>query len=197
VRVDLDDYVGGATLATELVNTAPGVWHGEDQLDGVPALTRFLVEHGVATDHEPTVDDLEAVRALRAPVREAIEAGERPDGEADVAARAGALVARAGGPPSLTRDDGGRWRWSVAPRPDATLAERLALLVGVGLLGVVRVLDADRFRDCASPTCSGVFVDTSRAGRRRYCMPELCGNRAHVAAHRERRRAGTTEREEK
>jgi predicted RNA-binding Zn ribbon-like protein len=106
-----------------------------------------------------------------------------------VAARAGALVARAGGPPSLTRDDDGRWRWTVAPRPDATLAERLALLAGVGLLGVVRVLDADRFRDCASPTCSGVFVDTSRAGRRRYCMPDLCGNRAHVAAHRERRRA--------
>ena len=103
MRVDLDDYVSGATLATELVNTAPGVWHGEDQLDGVPALTRFLAEHGVTPEHAPTVDDLEAVRALRAPVRDAIEAGERPDGEADVATRAGALVARAGGPPSLTR----------------------------------------------------------------------------------------------
>ncbi|WP_333908532.1 CGNR zinc finger domain-containing protein [Solicola gregarius] len=33
---------------------------------------------------------------------------------------------------------------------------------------------------CQSPTCDGMFVDTSRAGRRRYCMPELCGNRANV-----------------
>jgi len=59
----------------------------------------------------------------------------------------------------------------------------------LGLLGVLRALDAHRFRACASPTCSGVFVDTSRAGRRRYCMPDLCGNRANVAAHRARGRA--------
>lgn len=191
MRVDLDDYASGATLATELVNTSPGVWHGEEQLD-LPALTRFLAAHGVTPEREPTVDDLEAVRALRGPLRAAIEAGEVPGGGDDVAARAGALVARAGGPPTLTRDDGGgRWRWTVAPRPGATLADRLALRAGVGLLGVLRVLDADRFRDCASETCSGVFVDISRAGRRRYCMPGLCGNRAHVAAHRARRRAAS------
>jgi predicted RNA-binding Zn ribbon-like protein len=34
-----------------------------------------------------------------------------------------------------------------------------------------------------------MFVDTSRAGRRRYCVPEVCGNRINVAAHRARRRA--------
>jgi len=189
VRVDLDDYVGGATLATELVNTAPEVWSGEDQLDGVPALTRLLTAHGVGTNTAPTVADLEAVRGLRAPLRAVIEAGEAHGGEDEVVARAGALVARAGEAPMLTRDDAGRWRWTVAPRPDATLADRLALLTGVGLLAVLRVLDAERFRDCAAADCSGVFVDTSRAGRRRYCMPDLCGNRTHVAAHRARRRA--------
>lgn len=192
MQVDLDAYVSGATLATELVNTAPGVWHGEDQLDGVAALTQFLATHGVVVDRPPTVDDLEDVRALRGPVREAIEAGESTGGDTEVAKRAGVLVGRAGGPPTLTRDDDGRWRWTVSVRPDATLADQLALSAGVGLLGVLRVLDTDRFRDCASATCSGVFVDTSRAGRRRYCMPELCGNRAHVAAHRERRRAAVT-----
>jgi predicted RNA-binding Zn ribbon-like protein len=34
-----------------------------------------------------------------------------------------------------------------------------------------------------------MFVDTSRAGRRRYCVPEVCGNRVNVANHRARRRA--------
>jgi predicted RNA-binding Zn ribbon-like protein len=34
-----------------------------------------------------------------------------------------------------------------------------------------------------------VFVDVSRGGRRRYCMPDLCGNRINVANHRQRRNA--------
>jgi predicted RNA-binding Zn ribbon-like protein len=34
-----------------------------------------------------------------------------------------------------------------------------------------------------------VFIDTTRPGRRRYCMPGLCGNRINVANHRARRAA--------
>lgn len=36
-----------------------------------------------------------------------------------------------------------------------------------------------------------MFVDTSRAGPRRYCTPDPCGNRLNVANHRARRREGT------
>lgn len=189
----LDDYQSGATLATDLANTDPQVWHGEDQLDDPAELARFLVRHDVPLDADPTPADLDAVRSLRAPLRAAIEAGERAAGggaadEDDAVARASAMVARGGGSPVLARDDAGRWRWAVRAG-DVGLADRVALTAGLGLLGVLRTLAADRFRACASPTCSGVFVDTSRAGRRRYCMPELCGNRANVAAHRARRRA--------
>ncbi|MEK8171675.1 CGNR zinc finger domain-containing protein [Streptomyces sp. M19] len=67
------------------------------------------------------------------------------------------------------------------------LADELAVLTGTGLLGALRTLGHTRFRPCASPVCDGVFVDTSRAGRRRYCMPDLCGNRINVAKHRARR----------
>ncbi|MGW6399398.1 CGNR zinc finger domain-containing protein [Streptomyces sp. NPDC055134] len=35
-----------------------------------------------------------------------------------------------------------------------------------------------------------MFVDTSKAGRRRYCTPEVCGNRRNVANYRARRLAG-------
>jgi predicted RNA-binding Zn ribbon-like protein len=62
------------------------------------------------------------------------------------------------------------------------------LLIGYSLLGTLRTLGYERFRSCASPTCNGVFVDTSRGGRRRYCMPALCGNRINVANHRRRQR---------
>ncbi|MFI9778449.1 CGNR zinc finger domain-containing protein [Streptomyces sp. NPDC051956] len=34
-----------------------------------------------------------------------------------------------------------------------------------------------------------MFVDTSKAGRRRYCTPEVCGNRRNVANYRARRLA--------
>ena len=46
-------------------------------------------------------------------------------------------------------------------------------------------------RNCANPTCSLMFIDHSRPGRRRWCSMERCGNRAKTAAYRERRRAAT------
>lgn len=187
MQVILDDYSVGAALATDLVNTAPAVWRGEEHLEDIAELIRFLRGNGIVVDGEPSQADLDAVRALRSPLRAAIEAGKMPGGEDEVAVRAAALAARGGGAPLLERDDGGRWRWAIPMA--GGLADRVALVAGLGLLGVLRALDANRFRACASPTCSGVFVDTSRGGRRRYCMPDLCGNRANVAAYRARRRA--------
>lgn len=42
-----------------------------------------------------------------------------------------------------------------------------------------------RARKCANPTCPLHFVDTSRAGTRRWCSMDLCGNRSKVRRHRE------------
>ncbi|WP_285658584.1 CGNR zinc finger domain-containing protein [Actinomycetospora sp. NBRC 106375] len=176
--------MAGAGLATELVNTGPGVWHGDDQLPDVAALRAFLDEHGVAA--APTTGDLTAVRDLRSRLRAVLDlrdAASLADGAAD-------LVAPGLGTVGLVPDERGRPQWSARPRPDAGLADRLALLAGVGVLGALRTLGPERFRDCASDTCSGVFIDTSRPGRRRYCMPDLCGNRANVAAYRARQKAG-------
>jgi len=44
----------------------------------------------------------------------------------------------------------------------------------------------DRVRQCAAPDCQLVFYDDSRAGSRRWCSMQRCGNRAKVRAHRER-----------
>ncbi|QPP05034.1 zf-CGNR multi-domain protein [Streptomyces bathyalis] len=46
---------------------------------------------------------------------------------------------------------------------------------------------AARVRECGAPDCSLVFVDTSRPGRRRWCVMERCGNRHKVRALRARR----------
>lgn len=45
-----------------------------------------------------------------------------------------------------------------------------------------------RIRNCANPTCSLMFIDHSRPGRRRWCSMERCGNRAKTARYRQRRR---------
>ena len=178
----LDDYRVGAAVATDLVNTAPEVMvRPGDLLPDPAALARFLADRDLhPAAGEPTAADLEAVHALRRTLRTLLE---EPD-----ASRAATLTTAAGGL-ELTRDTDGRWQWQVRSQPGASLADELALLTGTALLAALRTLGPDRFRHCAAPTCDGMFVDTSRAGRRRYCVPEVCGNRVNVAAHRARRRA--------
>lgn len=43
---------------------------------------------------------------------------------------------------------------------------------------------APRIKRCAAGDCPLVFVDTSRAGNRRWCSMARCGNRDKVRAHR-------------
>jgi predicted RNA-binding Zn ribbon-like protein len=195
VQALLEDYVPGAGLATDLANTAPSVWHGEEQLTDVDALLAFLTEHEVA-EHDLTDEvlgeaDLDAVRSLRGRVRKVIDLRD-PDDIADAAA----ALTSATSVLTLVTDEAGRRAWQAVPRPKASPADRLALFCGVGVLGALRALGPERFRDCASPTCTGAFIDTSRPGRRRYCMPDLCGNRAWVAAYRARHRLEPEEVEE-
>jgi predicted RNA-binding Zn ribbon-like protein len=44
-------------------------------------------------------------------------------------------------------------------------------------------------RECASETCSWLFVDRSRTRRRRWCDMSTCGNRAKAKRHYERKKA--------
>ncbi|MCD2188310.1 CGNR zinc finger domain-containing protein [Actinomycetospora soli] len=182
MQVAFDDYVWSAGLATDLANTSPTVWHGVDQLPDVAALQAFLDEHGLAGRGlvlravDPA--DLAPVQALRDRLRPVIE-------EQDPARRVAAAGALTGAVGGVTLADG----WAVTVPDDASPAEVLGVVAGVGILAVQLHLGAERCRACSSDTCSGVFIDTSRPGRRRYCMPGHCGNRANVAAHRARRRA--------
>ncbi|MCG5220394.1 CGNR zinc finger domain-containing protein [Streptosporangium sp. KLBMP 9127] len=70
----------------------------------------------------------------------------------------------------------------------ATLQTLLAELArdAVDLLGGPL---AERVHVCEQDPCSQLFVDTSRAGHRRWCAMETCGARAKMAAYRARRAA--------
>jgi predicted RNA-binding Zn ribbon-like protein len=193
MHIVLNDYALGAVVATELVNTSPTVRAAGDALPDPDALAGFLAEQGVRLDAAAggralTADAVFQVGLLRREVRGVMET----ETEEQAVAGATVLLRRAALGPVLRRDTGGRWQWYVPTAPGAPAADELAALIGTGLLGAVRTLGHERFRPCAAPDCRGVFVDTSRAGRRRYCMPDLCGNRLNVANHRARRRTGST-----
>jgi predicted RNA-binding Zn ribbon-like protein len=60
----------------------------------------------------------------------------------------------------------------------ATIARDAVLLFGGQ--------EAARLRECARPDCATLFVDRSRAGRRRWCTMRSCGNKTKTAAYRRR-----------
>lgn len=189
MKISLIDYPRGAAVASDLVNTSPTVRPAGDALPGPAALAAFLARHDLPPG-TPDDQDLFQVHLLRRETRGVLET----ETEEQAVAGATVLASRAGPAPTLDRDPDGHWQWHVTVPPEAPLAARLSTLIGVGLLGTVRALGHERFRACAAPGCRGVFADTSRAGRRRYCLPGLCGNRLTVANHRARRRAGSVTR---
>ncbi|MBI3902440.1 MAG: ABATE domain-containing protein [Nitrosomonadales bacterium] len=48
--------------------------------------------------------------------------------------------------------------------------------------------DSSLIKRCANPSCTLWFYDRTKAGLRRFCSAAVCGNRAKVAAFRERQR---------
>ena len=57
--------------------------------------------------------------------------------------------------------------------------------VALALVDVIRTAENWRMRECAAPDCTGVFIDLSRNGSKRFCSVR-CGNRMNMIAFRER-----------
>lgn len=74
-----------------------------------------------------------------------------------------------------------RRNWEQPEQLLALVAEQIALLF-------IRP-DYTLVRKCANPACWAWFEDKTKAHRRQYCSPSACGNRAKVAAFRQRKKA--------
>jgi len=92
--------------------------------------------------------------------------------------------------------------WARQPTPspqlDATMGLTLAgpdpgraalATLARAAIALVAGPELSRIRNCANPTCSLMYIDRSRPGRRRWCSMERCGNRAKTARYRQRRRS--------
>jgi predicted RNA-binding Zn ribbon-like protein len=71
--------------------------------------------------------------------------------------------------------------WDVEAKSGTALALLAPVLWSAGdLLTGPRL---DRVRRCANPECGWLFLDDSRAGKRRWCSMSACGNRAKARRH--------------
>lgn len=74
------------------------------------------------------------------------------------------------------------WIWDDA---DGAIDGFLWPIIG-SAARLLTVLDARQVRECASDTCSWLFVDATKNHSRRWCDMRTCGNRAKVREHRRR-----------
>ena len=169
----------------DLVNTAPSRT-GAEGLGDLGALSTFVTRHGVSEVGELAERDLREVRGVRTAIAAVFDAGD--DRAASTAVNA--LVSRATVTPRLTDHDGYGWHVHYFA-PGASLAEHLTVDCGMALAHVVASGERERLRRCEAPDCDQALVDLSRNRSKRYCDARTCGNRLHVAAYRERRRAAS------
>lgn len=139
-------------------------------VERTPRVPRALL--APARDLREAINDcVVAVAEERPPPRRALRAIDGWLGAADVPDR---LVAGADGLPQLVAGD---------PRDPAAHALGLIARDAAAMLGTG---ERERLRICASGSCSARFYDRSRAGARRWCSMQGCGNVAKARRHRER-----------
>lgn len=166
-------------LAADLVNAG--------DLADVDALEAILDKNRVAPRPAATQADLVAVTALRPRLRAVWEAR----GTERVARLVNDLLRDSGARPWLV-DHGGGFGWHLhVTGHEAALEHRLAAQAAFAFADLVRLREEGRLRRCEAPGCEAVFADLSKNRSRRYCDTGNCGNKQHVAAYRERRRALT------
>jgi predicted RNA-binding Zn ribbon-like protein len=148
-------------------------------------LDLWLDAAGLSLARRASRADLDEARRLREIVNQLVRAAVTGDvpAEADLRrlnewARRPSLAPQAG--PTLQR----RWVAEHAVRAALALVAREAVEL---LTGAERSL----IRECAAaPNCSLLYLDRSRAHRRRWCQMEICGSRAKMTTYRRRRSAG-------
>jgi predicted RNA-binding Zn ribbon-like protein len=171
-----------ADFAAALANTAPWIWRdGADHLPDTETLRGLLIDHGL----DPTglaASDIARAHELRERLRAPFEAAS----DTACAAAINDLLAELQPVRTLVKT---KATWAVQLRcPSGRAVDNAAAAAADALAQLLATDGRDRLHHCAADHCHGVFVDTTRNRSRRFCMPELCGNRTNVAAHRTRNR---------
>jgi predicted RNA-binding Zn ribbon-like protein len=76
----------------------------------------------------------------------------------------------------------------IVERSCTDSAEDLTALIAVQVALLMTTEESALVKRCAGAGCTLWFLDRTKAHRRLFCSPTACGNRAKVAAFRERQR---------
>jgi predicted RNA-binding Zn ribbon-like protein len=180
----------GEPLAVELVNTVVGVdGDRKDLLAADADAAAWACAHTAALPAGAMAAPPSAkrLRGLRDAVRELFDAAlqsrapaapelARVNATSSAAPLRSMLEWRAGEAPVVIRVAGSS---NVATATLATIARSAIEVLGGS--------DGQRLRRCEGPGCGLIFVASNP--RRRWCSPDLCGNRVRVARHYERHSA--------
>jgi predicted RNA-binding Zn ribbon-like protein len=159
------------------VNSAvpPDTMTSQDELDA------FFAAHDYSGARTHDTAELDAVRALRAPLRTLLTSDR--DQAVEIVNR---ILAESRAVPALVRHDG--WDYHLhAIASDAPLADRIAVETAMAMIDLIRADELSRLSLCDESSCDGIVLDLSRNRSRRFCST-TCGNRVAVAAYRARKR---------
>jgi len=164
-----------------LVNTeASASRSGTDELATVAQLEAMLIRYTYSgrIDHDEA--ELQDVRQTRTLLRR-VWTLDRDAAVVEV----NRMLSDANALPHLARHDGSDWHMH-ATAPDAPLAERIRVEAALALADVLRMNETGRLRVCEADDCTGLVLDLSRNGSKRFCSVR-CGNRMNMIAFRQRR----------
>ena len=163
-----------------LLDTVSGASErGDDELSTPGQLSELLGRWKFTGRIDRDARELREVRRTRERVREIWG-----QDEAAVVASVNQTLADADAVPRLVDHDGLGWHIH-ATTDESPLAERMLVEAAMALVDVVRAERLDRLRECEAEDCTGVFVDLSKNGSKRFCSTR-CGNRVAVRAYRAR-----------
>jgi predicted RNA-binding Zn ribbon-like protein len=171
------DTAAALVAAVALVNSA----EPPDTMTSQADLDAFFAAHDYSGARTHDAAELDAVRALRSPLRTLLTSDR--DQAVQIVNR---ILAERNAVPALVRHDG--WDYHLhAIDVDAPLADRIAVETAMAMVEVIRADEMSRLSVCAEQTCNGLVIDLSRNRSRRFCSA-ACGNRVAVAAYRARKR---------
>lgn len=135
----------------------------------------------VKTSEAPALKEFEAALALRETIHRLFDA--QAQGKSPAARDIDTLNTALAAAPARKTLKRGRdgYDWDVDMKSGTALALLAPVLWSAGDLLAGPKLG--KVRRCANPECLYLFVDESRAGKRRWCMMSSCGNRAKARRH--------------
>lgn len=167
-----------------LGNTHPSASRsGADGLSTPSELTALLDTHGYSGRFDRDDPELASVVRVREELR-ALWSLPRDEQVVEI----NRWLREVNALPFLVRHD--RFDWHLhATGPDAPLADRVRAEGALALAEVTRANENSRLRVCAAEDCTGLLVDQSRNGSKRFCSVR-CGNRVNQQGFRERMAEG-------